>query len=256
MSSAVMCSMPSCGTSSMCTGAPNASRARMAILAAASAPGHVLGGVGLGVAELLGLGERVRVGGAGALHGGQDEVGGAVHDAVHALDVGGGQRLGDHADRPAPRRRPPPRSAAAPRPAPRPRTAARRGATPAACWRSRSACRPPWRAARSPAPARCHRSARRSGRCARGCRRSRRGWWSARPRARAGSPPRRRSRPSARPAAARTPRQPCRDRAGRPGTGWRLRHHGGSGRRRSRGAPPARASPSLQNTTGGRGTAL
>ena len=53
----------------------------------------VLGRVGLGVAEPLGLGERVVVGGAGLGHAREDEVRRAVDDAVQAVDVGGGERL-------------------------------------------------------------------------------------------------------------------------------------------------------------------
>ena len=61
--------------------------------------GHVLGRVGLRVSERLGLRERVRVGGTRARHLGEDEVGGAVHDPVDALDVGRGERLRHHPDR-------------------------------------------------------------------------------------------------------------------------------------------------------------
>ena len=43
-------------------GVPNASRARIAIFAAASRAADVVARVGLGVAETLGLGERLRVG--------------------------------------------------------------------------------------------------------------------------------------------------------------------------------------------------
>ena len=98
MSSGVMCSMPSSGhlvdVHRRAEGQPGDD----GHLGRGVGAGHVVGGVGLGVAQPLRLGQRVLVRRAGALHRGQDEVGGAVHDAVHALDVGGGQRLGDHAD--------------------------------------------------------------------------------------------------------------------------------------------------------------
>ncbi len=58
----------------------------------------VLGRVGLGVPEPLGLGERVVVRGAGLGHAGEDEVRRAVDDPVQAVDVGGGERLLQHAD--------------------------------------------------------------------------------------------------------------------------------------------------------------
>ena len=57
----------------------------------------VLARIGLGVAQPLGLGQRLLVG-ESARHLGEDEVGGAVDDAVDAIDVGGGERLGQHAD--------------------------------------------------------------------------------------------------------------------------------------------------------------
>ena len=58
----------------------------------------VLGRVGLRVPEPLGLGERVVVGGAGVGHAREDEVRRAVDDPVEAVDVGGGERLLQHAD--------------------------------------------------------------------------------------------------------------------------------------------------------------
>ena len=58
----------------------------------------VLGGVGLGVAQRLGLGQRVVVGGAGLRHAREDEVRRPVDDPVQAVDVGAGQRLLQHAD--------------------------------------------------------------------------------------------------------------------------------------------------------------
>ncbi len=60
------------------------------------ATGDVVGGVGLGVAQALGLGERLRVGAPGG-HLGEDEVGGAVDDPVDALDRGHGERFLEHA---------------------------------------------------------------------------------------------------------------------------------------------------------------
>ena len=60
--------------------------------------GDVLGGVRLRVTEMLSLRERIGVRGARALHRREDEVGGAVHDAVHALDVGARKRLSDDPD--------------------------------------------------------------------------------------------------------------------------------------------------------------
>ena len=58
----------------------------------------VLGRVGLGVAELLGLGQGVLVGGAGARHLGEDEVGGAVDDPEDLLDLDRAEALLDHPD--------------------------------------------------------------------------------------------------------------------------------------------------------------
>ena len=59
---------------------------------------HVLGGVGLGVAETLGLLEHVVVVGPGLGHLAQHVVGGAVDDAEHRLDLGRHQRLAQHLD--------------------------------------------------------------------------------------------------------------------------------------------------------------
>ena len=66
--------------------APKATVARIAIFAAASSAGHVLGGVGLRVAEALRLRERLRVVRA-LLHPREHEVRRAVDDAEHAVDV-------------------------------------------------------------------------------------------------------------------------------------------------------------------------
>ena len=59
---------------------------------------HVVGRVGLRVAQLLGLHQRLLVGDAGARHLGEDVVRRAVDDPVDALDVRGRQRLLQHAD--------------------------------------------------------------------------------------------------------------------------------------------------------------
>ena len=59
---------------------------------------HVVGRVGLRVAELLRLHQRLLVGDPAARHLGQDVVGRAVDDPVDALHVGGGERLLEHAD--------------------------------------------------------------------------------------------------------------------------------------------------------------
>ena len=60
--------------------------------------GDVLGGVGLGVAEPLRLGQSVGVGGARLHHLAQDEVRGAVDDAVDAVDAAHDHRLAQHLD--------------------------------------------------------------------------------------------------------------------------------------------------------------
>ena len=62
------------------------------------AAGDVVGRVGLGVAELLRLAERVGVGEPAVGHLGEDVVGRAVDDAVDALDARGGERLLQHPD--------------------------------------------------------------------------------------------------------------------------------------------------------------
>ena len=56
------------------------------------------GGIGLGVAERAGVGQGAVVVGAGAVHLGQDVVGGAVDDAGHPQHRVAGQRLGQRAD--------------------------------------------------------------------------------------------------------------------------------------------------------------
>ena len=150
--------------------------------------GHVLGRVGLGVAQLLRLAQRLVVGRAGGGHLREDVVGRAVDDPVHALDVRGGERLRHHPDR---------RHHAGHR-------ALEAQLHPAAAGGVEDllavlgeqllvggddvAAGLAARAARTRAPGRCRRSAPRPGRCARGSRRSRRGCASGRPRARAAGP--------------------------------------------------------------------
>ena len=85
--------MPSNGTSSMCRWRWNASDARIASLAAASAPPTSSVGIGLGVAELLRLGQRVGVAAAVARHGGEHEVGRAVDDPDQLVDARRRERL-------------------------------------------------------------------------------------------------------------------------------------------------------------------
>ncbi len=48
---------------------------------------HVGGGIGLGVAQPLGLGQHLGVGGPLVGHAAEDVVGGAVDDAAHPLDA-------------------------------------------------------------------------------------------------------------------------------------------------------------------------
>ena len=59
---------------------------------------HVQGRIGLGVAELLGLGQGVLIGAAVLAHAGEDEVAGAVEDALQRQDLIGGQALGQGGD--------------------------------------------------------------------------------------------------------------------------------------------------------------
>ena len=49
-------------------------------------PADVEGGIGLGIAQRLGFGERLGEVGAGRLHRGQDEIAGAVEDARDPAD--------------------------------------------------------------------------------------------------------------------------------------------------------------------------
>ena len=58
----------------------------------------VVGGVGLGVAELLGPRQHLLVGGAGRRHLAEDEVGGAVDDPEDLRDLGRAEALLDRAD--------------------------------------------------------------------------------------------------------------------------------------------------------------
>ena len=97
MCSGLRPSIPSYATSSTSTRDPNATVARIAIFAAASAPLTSSVGIGLGVAEPLRLGERVRVG-VPRLHPREDEVGRPVDDPEHAVDVGRDERLPQHLD--------------------------------------------------------------------------------------------------------------------------------------------------------------
>ena len=98
------------------------------------AAADVVAGVGLGVADALRLGERLRVARA-AGHLGEDEVGGAVDDPVDALDRRRRERLLEHAhDRHHARDG---RLEAQPHTVlrARSRTAPRRAGRAAACWR-------------------------------------------------------------------------------------------------------------------------
>ena len=58
---------------------------------------NVGGGVGLGVAQLLGVGQRIREGGAGGVHLIKNVVGGAVHDAQNAGHAVTGQGVAQRA---------------------------------------------------------------------------------------------------------------------------------------------------------------
>ena len=88
---------PRVSTSAGVTREPKATVARMAIFAAASAPRHVLGRVGLGVAQPLRLRQRLGVVRAG-LHAREDEVRRAVDDPEDAVHVGDDERLAQHLD--------------------------------------------------------------------------------------------------------------------------------------------------------------
>ena len=116
MSSGVIRSIPSQLTSSRRTAALNASRARIAILAAASLPVTSSVWIGLGVAELLRVPRASGVRGPSASHLGEDVVGRAVDDPVDPVEGGAVSGL------------PPSPGWPAPRPPPRPRSAAGRGA--------------------------------------------------------------------------------------------------------------------------------
>ena len=56
-------------------------------------PLHISSGVGFGVAQPLGVGQHVWVGGPLSRHAAEDVVGGAVDDAAHPLDPVGSQGL-------------------------------------------------------------------------------------------------------------------------------------------------------------------
>ena len=128
------------------------------------AAGDVVARVGLGVAEALGLGERLVVARA-ARHQREDEVGRAVDDPVDPLDAAsptsdssstlhhrhGARDRGLEAQ---PHARGPGRS----------RTVPRRSGTGAACWPSRRPCPTAAPGADTPAPDRVRRSPRRAGR--------------------------------------------------------------------------------------------
>ena len=58
---------------------------------------NIGGGVGLGVAQLLGVGQRIREGGAGGVHLIKNVVGGAVHDAQNAGHAVTGQGVAQRA---------------------------------------------------------------------------------------------------------------------------------------------------------------
>ena len=59
---------------------------------------HVGRGVGLGIAKALGFGQDVGEFGALAVHLGQDEIGGAIHNAEKHLEAVGGQGLAKGVD--------------------------------------------------------------------------------------------------------------------------------------------------------------
>ena len=62
------------------------------------ATAHVLGGVGLGVAQILRLLQGIGVGHTALPHLREDVIGGAVDDAHDRLHLGGKQRLAQHLD--------------------------------------------------------------------------------------------------------------------------------------------------------------
>ena len=96
-SSASIFVIPEYSTSASSTCELKATVARIAIFAAASAPETSSVGIGLRVAALLRVGERLVVALA-ALHLGEHEVGRAVDDAEHAVDVRDDERLAQHLD--------------------------------------------------------------------------------------------------------------------------------------------------------------
>ena len=217
-------------------------------------PVHVLGRVGLGVAELLGARQHLVVGGAGLRHLGEDEVGRPVDDPEDLLDLGRGKALLDHPDHGNDARHR--------------RLEADLDPGLARCAEELVAvlgdqllvggddvlARRAAPAARSPAPGRCRRSARRRCRCRRGSRRSRprSGAGRRRPRVAARSTPRSRRRGRRSGRAARRRRSPG------PAAPIRTGHHSSRPSRSSQVSrrTTTRASPSEQKITGGRGTPL
>ena len=93
MSAAVTSVMPSRCTSAAVTGVWKARLARIAAFAAASNPSTSAVGISLGVAERLGLLQRLGEPRARGVHAVQDEVGRAVHDAEHAAHGVASQRF-------------------------------------------------------------------------------------------------------------------------------------------------------------------
>ena len=90
--------MPSTCTLSKATGRPNASAARIASLWAASMPSMSKLGIGLGVAQLLRVGQNLGEFAAAFAHLGQDVVAGAVQDAGDGADAVARQALPQRLD--------------------------------------------------------------------------------------------------------------------------------------------------------------
>ena len=85
--------MPLVATSPNAGRVPNARLARIDSLCAASTPSMSKLGIGLGKAQRLRLGEHVGEVAAFGFHLGQDEIAGAVEDAVDAVDARWPRRL-------------------------------------------------------------------------------------------------------------------------------------------------------------------
>ena len=98
MSTSVIPEMPSWWTSSAVIGDTERDAGDDGGLGPGVVALHVGGGVGLGEAERLGLGQRVGVGGAGLGHLREDVVGGAVDDPHHPGDALARQRLAQRTD--------------------------------------------------------------------------------------------------------------------------------------------------------------